>query len=80
MERAATPTLWLITLSYFESQSRVKNTDVTLFTICCHVDYYLIESCHNVHHSISGLLKFDVNKFLMFCKFSMVFEYGWLQG
>ena len=35
----------LITVSYFKSQRRVNNTDVLRITICCHVDYYMIESC-----------------------------------
>ena len=47
MERATTPMPQLITVSYFGSQRRVNNTDFTPITICCHVDYYMIESCHD---------------------------------
>ena len=48
MERVTTPTPQLVTVSYLESQRRVNNTDVTRITICCHVDYYMIENSHNV--------------------------------
>ena len=60
---------------FLKSQGRVNNTGVTRITICCRLDYYMIESCHNgfkvmdIHMSIflfSGLLQFAVNKFFMF--------------
>ena len=49
MDRATTPRPrpQLIIVSYFKSQGRVNNTGVTRSTICCHIDYYMIESCHN---------------------------------
>ena len=54
----------------------MNNTDVTRITICCHVDNYMIESCHDDFKVMymnmsfflfSGLFKFDVKKFFMFC-------------
>ena len=65
-----------ITVSYFESQGRVKNTDFTPITICGHVDYYMIESCHDgfkvmyMNMSIfcfKIFFKFRVKQFFMFC-------------
>ena len=31
----------------FEKSKEVTNSDVTRMTICCHVDYYMKEICHN---------------------------------
>ena len=68
-------------LAQNQSQRRVKNTDVTRIIICCHVNYYMIESYHNglkimyMHISMflfSGLLQFAVNKIFMFVIFSVV--------
>ena len=68
------PSPQLITVIYFKSQRIVNNIDVTQITICCHVDYYMIEIYHNgfklMYMQMStflfpGLLQFAVNKF--FC-------------
>ena len=90
MERATTPhpRPQLLIVSYFNSKGRVNNTGVMRITICCHVDCFVIESCHNgfkvmyMHMVIflrSGLLQFTVNKFFMFCKFFSGTKYGGLQ-
>ena len=52
---------------------RVNDTDVTRITICCHINYYMIEICHDrfkvMYLNMSffsvfrSFFKFDVKKF-----------------
>ena len=73
MEEQQPPCPQLITVSYFESQMRVNDTDVTRITICCHINFYMIESCHDrfkfMYLNMSffsvfrSFFKFDVKKF-----------------